>query len=324
MHAARKVHILCSIDDGYAQHCCVMLCSLFRNNRGTDFQIWLLVDQLSEDSVRMLRQQCKSYGHQLEFIPVDRAVFEKLPLTHHFTAAAYFRLLAAEMLPEALERVLFLDSDLIVRDRIDALYDLPLEGSTHAAVPDPSGEESLTRLGLPSDQPYCNTGVMLMNLPVWRQEDLGQRSLAYLVENPHRIMWVDQDAINAVTHGRWRVCDPVWNVGTCMFDPSIAQLIPIDPTTLALLRQSPKIAHFTGSYKPWHHGCPHPFTAEYGRYLAKTPYRWAQRRRLVRRGVDKVRSRVKRALKLSLSILGVRRGVDLSAAESAPGSRGAG
>jgi lipopolysaccharide biosynthesis glycosyltransferase len=266
-------NVACAIDEGYAQHCGVMLCSLFRNNPAVDFRIFVISDGLSENAQQKLRSVAASQGQRLEIVPVDPGLLHGAPVSNHVSIATYFRILTPRLLPDDVDRVLFLDSDIIVRGPITELYAEGVEDYTHAAVENPLSEEALARLSIPAGRAYFNAGVLLLNLQRWRQEGLVEKILAYVSANTDKLRWWDQDALNATLFDRWKRWPPKWNAQEAFFANLTAVELGVTPKELAEARWQPQIVHFTGSGpKPWTYHSTHPFKRDYYRYLSGTPW----------------------------------------------------
>lgn len=182
----------------------------------------------------------------------------------------YARINLAAYLPEP-SRVILLDSDLLVRSDIGRLWDTPLAGAVAAAVIDPfiptvssrDGLATYVDLGLASDAPYLNAGVMLVDLALWRQREVGPRALAF-VESYWRVTrWYDQDAINAVLAGQWITLDARWQT-----HPRLARLRTISPRG-----EDPWIVHFSGRLKPWAYRGDSAYDREFFEVLDRTDWR---------------------------------------------------
>ena len=181
------------------------------------------------------------------------------PVRGHFVPMVYARVLAPGILPESVERLLYLDADLLVLDDISKLWALPLNGSILAAAPDmavpsvssPLGLQRFEQLGIPPEAPYFNAGVYLADLRAWRSEGITKQCMAYLDRYHDDVNLLDQDALNAVLHGRWQRLDLRWNLiaslaGRRHYRPGD---IDLDEYRQALKR--PGIVHFAGLLKPW-------------------------------------------------------------------------
>jgi len=123
-----------------------------------------------------------------------------------------------------------------------------------------------------ADDVNFNSGVLLLNLPAWREEDIAGAAVAYLTDGRHQFL-VDQEAINAVLPGRIGEVDPRWNVQTEHFAPPHQATLPLDEAQLAELIKDPWIVHYTTAVKAWSYECTHPFRDEWFASLDQTPYR---------------------------------------------------
>jgi lipopolysaccharide biosynthesis glycosyltransferase len=124
---------------------------------------------------------------------------------------------------------------------------------------------AVNRLGLFSGK-YFNTGVMLINVELWRQENILVKTIEFIKHNPNLILYPDQDGLNKVIDGNLKVLDDRWN-----------SVIAMD-SEIPVLLQNAAIIHFTGSLKPWHK-CSDPRREIYWNYLKKSPWSYAYSQR---------------------------------------------
>lgn len=253
-----------------------MLCSLFENNPGVECRVFLITDGLSEVAREKLSRVTVAYRQRLDLRAIDPRILQGARVTHHVSVATYFRILIPRILPHDVDKVLFLDSDLIVRGSVAEFYEQPIDGSTHAAVENPLCRERADSLDIPGGSTYFNAGVLLLNVRRWREEHVSERVLDYINTNVDKLLWWDQDALNATLYGRWRRCRPTWNAQEAFFRNLSASELGVTEEELVEARSNPRIVHFTGSCKPWSYYSQHPFKADYYKYLARTPWRGFQ------------------------------------------------
>lgn len=132
-----------------------------------------------------------------EFIKnIDFPALENSPLTE----ATYYRLWLAEMLPKEIEKVLYLDGDVIIRHDLLPLWNTDIEDYAVAAVSDFSEGmiDIYNRLHYPCHLGYFNAGVLLVNLEYWRDHAVLDEFLCFMKKYPERIHWHDQDVLNFV------------------------------------------------------------------------------------------------------------------------------
>jgi lipopolysaccharide biosynthesis glycosyltransferase len=183
---------------------------------------------------------------RLRGLPVPR-----LPGTRHLNAWIFARLFLPELLPSDAEYVLYLDTDVLVRGDVGELAKLDLGTAPLAAVRDEyigsvAGSPGLVDCkvdGLDGGEPYFNSGVLLLNLPRWREERLGERVLDFLARHREHVRLPEQDALNALVAGRWMRLDPAWNVLIGETRKFVAAAAPD--------LEEAKILHFVGAHKPW-------------------------------------------------------------------------
>jgi lipopolysaccharide biosynthesis glycosyltransferase len=235
---------------------------------------------LQDATWRQLRASSTRAGTTFTAIHGDPSRFIDLPDSRIITRTAYWRLLLPELLPDH-SRVIYLDSDVLVRRDIAELFDLDLQGDSTAGVRDYEMWYASSNGGIPGNPalaafvPYINSGVLLMSLDAWRVNRVAARAEAYRRATPDA-REVDQDAVNVAIAGEVRLLDPRWNVQTPAFLsrwrswpgwPLPAQPgqppTPFPMATVEQVRRDPWIVHFTTDRKPWTHGCGNRMQAEW-------------------------------------------------------------
>jgi lipopolysaccharide biosynthesis glycosyltransferase len=195
--------------------------------------------------------------------------------------ATLYRLRLEELLPADVERVIYLDTDVVVLDSLAPLWSSGTAAHTTLAVRSSrtpwicgAGGVPWKDLGLAPDLPYFNSGVLVIPLDRWRNTQVSERALGLT----HRVQFalVDQSALNAVLAGRWEKLDPRWNLAGGHIDPegSLAWYTEgVDVMTAAIAH--PAVVHFTrgGSLgRPWQLRCTHPFRDRWFEMLDRTSW----------------------------------------------------
>lgn len=128
-----------------------------------------------------------------------------------YTAAANYRLVIAEELPEY-NRAMYMDCDIVVRQDVSQLFkNIDLEGYYMAGVVEASSDwqiHNYTKLGLRFKE-YINSGFLIMNLELMRQDALSNKFVSIL--QTEALEFPDQDAINIVCQGKLKFLPPVYN-----------------------------------------------------------------------------------------------------------------
>ena len=102
----------------------------------------------------------------------------------HFSNAALYRLFMTQYLPKRIDRILYLDGDLIVNLDISEIFKENSNSVFSARIEN-------AEIG------YFNSGVFLTSLNYWRSNEIGKRCADYLTQNPES-QYKDQDALNHV------------------------------------------------------------------------------------------------------------------------------
>lgn len=261
------IHLAWCCDNNYAQHMGVSLCSALHNlSRDTQAHIYIVYSKLSRSNKEKITGIINSYNASAHFIRVNKDRFAGLKITLWISPAAYFRIALPDLLPQSVSKVLYLDCDLIVRDDLTQLFNIDISAFYVGAVPAAdlccSGMNvQKWLLGMPHDAKYFNSGVLLINLGKWRQDDMPKKLFEFIRNNPEKIRWWDQDALNIFFYNSYQPVDHRWN-------------FTIYHMEMKGIYNDADIAinHFAG-YKPWLRDCPHPLTSEYYQYLHMTPWR---------------------------------------------------
>lgn len=269
---SEPIKIIFGVDGSYSQHLAVTLLSLLENNPGNRFDILVVtlnMDRADRDRIAALA--CRFNNVELAFQPFEFGRYRHFRTDNHISHASYLRIFIPEILPESVEKVLYLDCDLVVRQDIAPLWNRELGLEVMAAARNPFFVRHVD-LEMPPEADYFNAGVLLINLKRWRELD-GTARLIRFIEAHHDHLWAhDQDALNAVFCGRISELAPQWNFQTSMLwcEPDALSLTYAD---FRELLEDPAIVHYTTPSKPWHFNNLHPYKKTYFRYLARTPYR---------------------------------------------------
>jgi lipopolysaccharide biosynthesis glycosyltransferase len=267
------VHVACGADERYVPHLAVMLHSLCANARTAPLSIHMMDGGLPEAARHYLRKVVAVHKVPIEFVSIDVRRLQHLRLAEWFSPANYYRMLLPELLPQ-LDRVLYLDADIVVDDDVAPLWSTDLSGHALAAVPNvlhpKNPQDHVRNLGLKQARDYLNSGVLLMDLKRMRDSALERQLLDYAAAHPQLMLFADQDAFNGVLQGRWERLHPRWNVQTTMLEVAP----PDQPLAEADLRQAlarPAVIHYMGWWKPWRLWSNHPLRARYRKYFRQLP-----------------------------------------------------
>ncbi|WP_216905855.1 glycosyltransferase family 8 protein [Synechococcus sp. CCY 0621] len=267
--------IACTIDNNYIRHCAVMLKSLQLSNPAETISVYILHGVIDTAERARLAAYLGAFLPSVSFIQLDEEMLAGFPVFGHITLATYFRLLLPAALPHAVEKVLYLDSDLIVVDSLHALWESALGDNSIAAVEEHNQEFDRNRLGLAEGSLVFNAGAMLIDLGRWRRENILATGLEFARTHPERIKHWDQDVLNSLLEARWLPLDWRFNALPHLWmHPEYADASTALGRQAEAARVSPAVIHFAGSgiAKPWHHLCTHPWRQRYLEIRQQTPW----------------------------------------------------
>lgn len=261
------ITIVCNSSNEYTKHCRTMLTSLFENNKKNDIQVFILtldIDRFNEDKFKVLAAK---YNSEITVLKVKSSDIPNLKVNFaSYNIVVYLRLLAADLLPLSIEKILYFDCDIIVNSDILELWNTDITHYALAATKDiPLYSETYKYIiGLKDNDVYINSGVMLINAHYWRKNKISEVALNYAVNNSDKIIACDQDVINATLQGKFKIISSEWNVLPEFFYES-PLLFNEDYEKISAIRKHPKIIHFL-YIKPWYKECIHPLKSLYFQY----------------------------------------------------------
>jgi lipopolysaccharide biosynthesis glycosyltransferase len=243
------VHVACCFDRKMELPFLVLANSLKRRLKGDRKVVLHAIhsDPIAHDLAYFLELNSETFELRLRHI--ENRSFDVAIGPSHLTAASLLRLRLPAVLND-IDRVVYLDCDLIVLRDITALYDTDLLGFPLAACLDfwLSGDPPFAPPGwdvgewheflsevvrLADTKAYFNAGVMVMDLKRFRDTSLIRSAERFLEETNYKTPFVDQEALNHVIDGAFVRLDTRWNV------------------LAALGHSDPWIIHYAGPYKPW-------------------------------------------------------------------------
>lgn len=252
------INLVLACDDNYALPLAVCLRSVFDSaDNPSDVRAYVISCGIAEASRERVRTSVGPYASQVLFIDLDTSSLSGLPPVgdHIGSLAVYGRLFMPQLLPDDVDRVLYLDVDTLVLSDLSELWNVDLGcraigGALDYQIPtvsSPGGVSRWQSLGIGADAPFVNSGVLLCDLKALRVDSFFERALEYLYANPSP-NWYDQEAINAAAAGRVAIIDQKWNVMHLWMKTEIA---PQWETEATRILADIRIRHYTSWRKPW-------------------------------------------------------------------------
>ncbi|HET7897227.1 MAG TPA: glycosyltransferase, partial [Flavisolibacter sp.] len=167
--------------------------------------------------------------------------------------------------------LLYLDTDMVVNGSIAELYATKMNHYPAAAVAEVNATENRPDLGIDENGTYFNAGVLLMNLPEWRKQQVSEKALQFIYDYPEKIVFVDQDALNVVLKNNYLPLEGKYNV--------VFHDVPRHLSNRAYRRfaSNKVIVHYTNADKPWNPLGRNPLRFLYFDYLKQSPKNTSKR-----------------------------------------------
>ncbi|MDD2799763.1 MAG: glycosyltransferase family 8 protein [Bacteroidales bacterium] len=265
-------YIACSSSNEYAQHAGVMITSIIENHINDDLSFIILTLGIDDTNYKKIMSISNHYNKKIEIINVDKTVFKDCPDLGHWGLYVYSKLFIGDFIDKTIDKILFLDVDMIINKPFYELFELNIEEYAFAATEDmPNCVRHKKRLNIDSESLYANTGFMIINLNYWRKNKIKEKCFDYIKQNRNLIEVAEQDVLNAVCNNKI-LCLPIkYNMQSPYYFVT-PQIFDKYKTDLEIYKKDPVVIHFSEFVKPWHKECFHPLRYKYQGFLKKTPW----------------------------------------------------
>ena len=282
-----KIDIVACTDKWFVMPTGVMMYSVCVNNPDVDIVFHVIYDDsvTSEDRRDLEDVVALFKGKSVKFYPADEYITKidfpalndpTLGNSPSITRTTYYRLWLAEFLPPTIDKVLYLDGDIIVRHSLLSLWNTDLGNDAVAVVPDGSDGmmEIYQRLGYPSELGYFNAGVLLANLKYWREHMVVKDFLEYLQTHAKDILYHDQDVLNVVFKEKKVILPIKFNMSSGFLWKKPQFDVKKYEKELIAAFTDPVIVHFIAD-KPWYayQRNSHPFQSTWYKYQNQTKWK---------------------------------------------------
>lgn len=263
------LNLLVSLDENYLPQLEVLLTSIAVNNPGEAMNVYLMHSGMGEAALARAEGRCRRLEWAFHPVAVDEGLFQDAPVSRRYPKEMYYRLMAAHLLPGDVERILYLDPDILVINPLRPLWERDLEGNMFAAAAHTGMTEfanGMNRLRLGTDSDYYNSGVLLMDLASCRREILPEEVFSFAREHSSALVLPDQDILNALYGSRvLPLDDSVWNYDARNYKNYL--LRSSGQWDLDWVISHTAVLHFCGRAKPWKPGYPYRFGILYKHYM---------------------------------------------------------
>jgi lipopolysaccharide biosynthesis glycosyltransferase/glycosyltransferase involved in cell wall biosynthesis len=295
---SEPIVLVAAADDNFAMPLAVMVRSVL-DTLAPDrrLKLYVLDGGITPQSKARLEASWRDERLEIEWCTPDLTPLRQLHISGHINAVAYCRLLIPSLLPDTVDKAIYLDGDLVVERDLGEMWDLDIAPYHLLAVQDmtlpyvdsqtalanwaqcgsyltaPASIRHYEKRGISPKSKYLNSGVLMLNLARWRADGTAQAILTYLRDCKEDVIWHDQDGLNVILHDKWADMDERWNqIPHIHRYPSYLQSPYPEPVFDRILAD-PWIIHFSTRGKPWHADSTHPAQERFFHYLERTEWK---------------------------------------------------
>ncbi|EAJ5229378.1 glycosyltransferase family 8 protein [Campylobacter jejuni] len=264
----KNIHIFFTINDVYSGYLSACMISILDSLDRDYIPYFYIIDGgISEKNKNKLKFLNIGREFYVEFIAVNQDLFKNLPNSSqsHISNETNYRFLVSTIKPD-LDKCIFLDVDLVAVGDISKLWEICIDDYYMAAVSDqaPLHSESWTlKLPLPYDYLYVNTGVTLINLKKWREDNIQELLFQNSAQYAEILQFPDQDTLNITLYKKIKYLSHIYNA------------MPVQTYYNEKQKQeafsNPQIIHWAGYKKPWKFPDA-PYAEMFWHYARQTPF----------------------------------------------------
>jgi len=253
-----------SCSNEYVPYLSVYLCSIIEHaSDNHNYDLIVFERSITEENKRILKDFVERDNISLRFtnpMPILQQ-YSNLKFPPHYNLECYFRLTSPFILKNY-DKIIFTDVDLVFQQDIANLYKININNAlgacqdlVYCSFLDTPGldytDYATKELELKNPYKYFNTGVMLLNLDYFRQNQISEKLLDMANERQYRIL--EQDILNKFFKEDITYIDDAWNFPTMnpMYLKFMENLQEEYKLRYKKAHDNPYIIHWAGRAKPW-------------------------------------------------------------------------
>lgn len=243
------MNLLFTIDINYVKYLVSAVRSIEDNNDDT-LDIYIISKDVT---IEAIPESAFKRKHNFYFFQMSPSILIDAPVSKRYPEAIYYRIFASKILPDTIDRILYLDPDIIVKGNLSKLYNMEFGDNFFIATS--NVKKFLTRFNqiknhASKDTVYINTGVMMMNLKLLREKQSIEEVYDYIDKQKAFFCLPDQDIISTLYGDKVLLVDKmIYNLS----DRSISQhnAFNLNKIDEQWVKDNAVIIHYYGTNKPW-------------------------------------------------------------------------
>lgn len=199
-----RINVATALNSRYMRYTYVMLTSLFINQPNVSIHVYLLQSDLSACDKDALQTLAQTYHQHIHFLLINKEAFPALlPTTSAWSLETYYRLMLLDILPEDVDRLLYLDVDMIINKPVIDLYFTDFDNYYFCACRDmtitfpfPDIRNEIFKEHIAQGFTYFNAGLMLWNIEELRKKYNFNSYMKLAKSLNYQLLAPDQDLLN--------------------------------------------------------------------------------------------------------------------------------
>lgn len=283
------MNVAYSTSDLYSELAATSIASLFENSKDVEkINVYVIDIGISEKHRQDLLDLAVAYGRYLEFLEdlnVEDIAHTKIDVGR-WHISTFSRLFLLHVLPKNMDKIIYIDCDMIIRHSLKSLWEMDMEGTWCMSADDCRGKMYRKDIGIPMDSIYTNNGLMVIDLNAWRKNDVESKFIEFINEYHGDITYMDQGVLNGVFQPLKKVkLLPIsYNAQTVCYDLGYDGLQACRKPVWAYTKKEfeagiadPTVVHFTTCFmsgtRPWFKEDHHPYRDEFLKYRSLTAWK---------------------------------------------------
>ena len=276
------MNIVLASDDNYVPLLTISIVSLLENNYKDfdEINVFILNDGITNQNIEKIKNILNKYNCNISFIKtkdIENLNLNIVSLERDNIASftTYSRLFIGSLIPDNIDKIIYIDCDILNVYSLKQLWEEDISDYYCAAVLDCCNTTIQEMLGISEEDNYINAGMLYINLKKWREDNVEEKFIEFMMNNQNRFYQHDQGIINNVFKGKIKIISPRYKLQgyfqymsykvskkfSCIDNEYYSKEIMDDA------RKNPIFLHFCAAdfFRPWQNE-KHPYANLYRKY----------------------------------------------------------
>ncbi len=228
---SKNFNIAYSVDNNFIKYAIISIISIIKNDK-EKYHFHIFYSNISDDNLDKIKK-LELEGCALTLYKINVNIFKNMQVKENLPIYMYFRLIIPQVLHPFINKVLYLDADIICINKLSDIFSYNLKNKIAGVINHAYIDPYVSSLSLNNTEYYFNSGVMLINTEEWKLNKILEKFLIKINESNYK--YPDQDVLNILLENKILYLDGKYN-------RFIENVRKNDNTTLI---------HYTGTPKPW-------------------------------------------------------------------------